>query len=414
MDRVILHCDLNNFYASVECLYNPEIRDKPVAVCGSQEDRHGIVLAKNCIAKKYGVQTGETIWQSKLKCPDLLVVPPRYHLYQHFSKLTRKIYERYTDQIESFGIDECWLDVTGSTRLFGSGERIAEEIRQTVKRELGLTLSIGVSFNKIFAKLGSDLQKPDAVTVISRNNYKNLVWPLPAGSLLYVGPATRRRLARIGIETIGQLAAASPELLSCQLGKWGEILWAFANGLDTSPVLKVDFQHPIKSIGNSITTRVDLKNDEEVKKTFYVLAESVAERLRKHNFKGFTVGIWVRDNSFYSETRQTKLESPTFLSTEIADKALELFKKNYDWQKRKPIRSLGIRMSDLVVADTAIQLSFYDDVEKNIKMESLEKSIDKIRQRFGSYAIQRAILLKEKNITKNSLVEDVSSFSYFR
>lgn len=207
-DRTILHCDMNNFYASVECLYNPALRGKPVAVGGDVEARHGIILAKNYEAKKYGVQTGEALWQAKQKCPGLTIVPPSFEKYLRFSRLAREIYGCYTDRIESFGLDECWLDLTGSERLFGGGKAVADKLRERIKFELGVTISVGVSHNKIFAKLGSDMKKPDATTVITRENYKDVVWPLPVSDLLFVGPATTRKLARYGIHTIGQLAQA--------------------------------------------------------------------------------------------------------------------------------------------------------------------------------------------------------------
>ena len=236
MDRVILHSDLNNFYASVECLYNPELQGKPVAVCGSQSSRHGIVLAKNYVAKAMGIKTGEVIWQAKQKCPGLIVVPPNFSLYLKFSRLATEIYRDYTDLIEPFGIDESWLDISSSAGLFGSGEKIAHEIRNRIKEEMGVTVSIGVSFNKVFAKLGSDLKKPDAVTIINQANFRQKIWPLPAKELLYVGRATSKKLDRVGISTIGAIAAAPREFLVNLLGKWGEALWVFANGYDVSIV----------------------------------------------------------------------------------------------------------------------------------------------------------------------------------
>jgi len=232
MERVILHSDLNGFYASVECLYNPAIRTKPVVVCGNVENRHGIILAKNELAKKFKIRTGEAIWQAKQKCPELVTVPPNFDRYMHFSRAAREIYNRYTDKVEAFGLDECWLDVSGSTKLFGCGEKLAKEIRTVIRDELGLTVSIGVSWNKIFAKLGSDIKKPDAQTVISKENYKKLAWELPASDLLYVGRSTAKKLANYCILTIGDIATTSPEIIKSMLGKWGETLWVFANGKD--------------------------------------------------------------------------------------------------------------------------------------------------------------------------------------
>jgi DNA polymerase-4 len=413
MDRVILHCDLNNFYASVECLYNPQLREYPVAVCGSQDLRHGIVLAKNYIAKKYGIITGEAIWQAKQKCPKLVVINPNYSLYLRFSREAREIYSRYSNLIESFGIDECWIDVSESTKLFGTGEKIADEIRKLIKNELGITASIGVSFNKIFAKLGSDLKKPDRVTVISRNNFKELVWSLNVGELLYVGRSTKRKLNRIGIMTIGDLANTSPNFLRVQLGKWGETLWSFANGMDNTEVTAIDCQETIKGIGNSMTTARDLVDIEDAKITLYVLAESVAERLRKHNLKGSTIQIYIRDNELSSIERQAKLLAPSFISGEIAKAALNIFIANWDWHN--PIRSLGIRATDLVTADTYMQLSLFDDQNKRPQLESLECIIDTIRKRFGHFSIQRAILLRDQALNANPIEDNViHPVSFFR
>lgn len=413
MERVILHCDLNSFYASVECLYNPAIRNKPVAVCGRQDLRHGIVLTKNQVAKKFGIITGEAIWQAKQKCPQLVVVNPNYSLYLRFSKEAQELYSRYTDQIESFGIDECWLDVTGSVGLFGSGEMIATEIRERMKQELGITVSVGVSFNKIFAKLGSDLKKPDAVTIIKKENYQQIVWPLPVEELLYVGRSTKRKLQNMAITTIGKLAAASPEALRKVLGKWGETLWVFANGLDETPVSKIGYESVIKGIGNSMTTPRDLLNIKDAKLLIYVLADSVAERLRKHNLKGRTVQIYIRDNSLFGLERQAKLPNCTFASGLIGEKALEIFQANYNWTK--PIRSLGVRVTDLVTADSNTQLSLFADYDKQLKLEALETSIDDIRRRFGHYAVQRGLLLTDSALNTNPVEENViHPISFFR
>jgi len=413
MEKVILHCDLNNFYASVECLYNPEIRGLPVAVCGSQDLRHGIVLAKNYVAKKFGIITGEAIWQAKQKCPNLVVVSPHYSLYLRFSRAAREIYAQYTNLIEAFGIDECWIDVTESTRLYGTGENIAHEIKDKIKNEMGITASIGVSFNKILAKLGSDLKKPDAVTCISRENFKRMIWPLPVEELLYVGRSTKKKLNKIGLMTIGDLANVSPSVVRNLLGKWGDTLWIFANGMDESPVTITDYQSTIKGIGNSMTTARDLTSNEDVLLTFYVLSESVAERLRKHNLKGTTIQIHVRDNELASIERQAKLINCSCISEEIAKKAMQIFCKHWHWQK--PIRSLGVRATDLVTADTYTQLSLLDDYTKRIRQESLENTIDKIRERFGHYSVQRALLLKDKALNSNPIEDNIiHPVSFFR
>ncbi len=413
MERVILHSDLNNFYASVECLYQPELRDKPVAVGGSVEHRHGIILAKNNSAKAFGIKTGEAIWQAKQKCPNLTVLPPNYDRYIRFSKLAREIYHDYTDKIEAFGIDENWLDVTDSTRLFGNGEEIAQEIRQRMLDETGITVSIGVSWNKIFAKLGSDLKKPNAVSVITPNDYKQKVWPLPAKELLYVGPSTWRKLSKIGLYTIGDIAEVSPNVLTGLLGKWGEYLWTFANGLDTTPVSLIGTESIIKGIGNSMTTPRDLETNEDVKMLFYVLAESVAERLRNHYFKGRTIQIHVRDKELVTIDRQAPLSTHTFVSSEIAEKAFDIFLKNWTWDK--PIRSIGVRVTDLIAADTYTQLSLFEDDNRRLKKELLESCIDEVRKRYGHYSTQRALMLKDKKLNANPIEENIIfPVSYFR
>lgn len=412
MSRVILHSDLNNFYASVECLYNPEIRDRPVAVCGSQSTRHGIVLAKNGLAKKFGVTAGDAVWEARSKCPGLVVVKPNYMQYLKFSMLVRKIYENYTNLIEAFGIDENWLDVTESTRLYGSGEQIANELRKKIEFELGITASVGVSFNKVFAKLGSDMKKPDATTVISEENYREKVWGLPAGDMIYVGPSTRRKLTNIGISTIGELAGAPPRFLERHFGQWGRTLWIFANGYDDSPVTRLDFQPNIKGVGNSLTTPHDLCDNYDVKILTYVLADSVAERLRRHHLKGRTVQIYIRSADLSFIERQGKLSHYTCVSSEIAEKALEIFGRSWDWSKT--IRTLGVRVTDVVTADRCGQISFFDD-EKRLRREQLESSIDNIRTRFGHYSVQRAVLLKSNGLNANPVEENViHPVSFFR
>ena len=285
MERVILHCDANAFYASVECLYTPSIRHRPVAVCGSVEERHGIVLTKNQVAKQFGVQTGEAIWQARQKCPDLICVPPDYALYIRFSRRMRRLYEEYSDRVESFGLDEAWIDLSTPGLTIRDGERIGHEIRLRVKHELGITVSVGVSFNKIFAKLGSDMKKPDAVTVISQDSFRDMVWPLPVGDLLFVGPATRRRLADMNVRTIGDLARFEAECLRSRLGKPGLMLKAYAAGLDRSPVMPADERMAIQSIGNSTTPPHDLETMADARCLYYLLAESVAARLRQEGLR---------------------------------------------------------------------------------------------------------------------------------
>jgi DNA polymerase-4 len=412
MSRTILHVDLNNYYASVECLYRPEIRDKPVIVCGDVEARHGIILAKNYIAKALGVKTGEAIWEAKQKCPGLVLVRADFSKYLRFSRLARKIYEEYTDKVEAFGIDECWLDISGTEKIFGSSSEIADTIRQRLRDELGLTGSVGVSWNKIFAKLGSDMKKPDATTIITADNFHDKVWPLPVGELLHVGRSTRRKLQNRAIYTIGDLAKRDVYSLRLLLGAWGETLHSFANGIDSAPVRLTGESSIIKSVGNSTTTLRDLVNNEDVKLIIYVLAESVAARLRKHGFKCRTVSISVRGNDLISFERQGKLSVPTFLSGDIAQKAMELFKANYRWDK--PIRSLGVRGSDLVTADGHIQIDLFDN--SKIDAETLAITVDNLHERFGHYSVQRCAMLLDRKLTGFNPKEDhvIHPVSYYK
>lgn len=411
-ERVILHSDLNNFYASVECLYHPEYRGKPLAVLGDPEARHGIVLAKNYEAKAFGVQTGDPMWMARKKCPDIVFVPPHYDLYMKHSKLIRDIYSEYTDKVEPYGLDECWLDVTNSTMLFGSGEDIANEIRKRVKFELGVSVSVGVSFNKIFAKLGSDLKKPDATTVIESNRFKEIVWPLHVKELLYVGLATHAKLKRKGIFTIGDLANSNPENLRFWLGKMGVVLWQFANGLDTSPVSNIGAKSLIKTVGNSTTAPKDLMTDEDIKITLMVLSESVSARLREYDFICRTVQIGIRDNELEWIERQGKLEISNRTAKSIFELAFSLFKKHTNG---KPIRSLSVRACDLEPVDF-VQLSLLPDVAQLQKQEELEAAMDSLRNRFGHFSVQKGIMLCDTELSnlnpKNDhIIHPMSFFS---
>lgn len=388
-ERVILHSDLNNFYASVECVHTPSIRNSPVVVGGDEEQRHGIVLAKNYIAKRTGICTGETLWQARKKCPGLVVVPPNYPLYLRYAKLARQVYASFTNRIEPFGLDEAWLDVSGD-----NGVLVADEIRSRIKQELGVTVSVGVSYNKIFAKLASDIKKPDATTLISSDNYREVAWPLPVESLLYVGRATKQKLRSYGIFTIGGLAAMPEAVLRGLFGKVGHVLHSFANGLDESPVMRVDEESLIKSVGNSTTTPRDLTCDEDVKVILFVLCESVCARLREHGFLCRTVAISIRDNELFRFERQTKLESPSHISSEIANTAMRLFRQNYIWLK--PIRSIGVRCTDLISENSPFQLSIFDDEDDRQKQAALDKTMDLLRRRFGHFCIQRASVLADK------------------
>lgn len=390
MARNILHCDMNNFYASVECMLDPSLKKYPVAVCGSVEERHGIVLAKNYKAKAFNVQTGDAVWQAKEKCKDLVIVPPHYEEYIKYSRLARNVYERYTDQVEPYGMDECWLDITGTEMLFGSPERVANEIRETMKFELGLTISVGVSFNKIFAKLGSDMKKPDAVKVIAKETFREKIWGLPAADLLGVGRATQRVLNNYGIRTIGELANTNPDFLRSQLGKNGVALWNYANGNDLSLVAQKDFVSPVKSVGHGITTVKDLDTSEQVWLVFLELTQDIGHKLRVHGLSAEGVAIHIRDNTLYTKQWQTKIELPTQSPMIIAKRAFQLFEERYIW--RNPIRSITIQAINLVPQDTPRQIGLFMDMEKIEKLEKLEKCIETIRERFGKDSIRNGAL----------------------
>lgn len=394
-NRVILHSDMNSYYASVETLLNPALRGKAVAVCGATEERHGIVLAKSELAKKAGVKTGMVNYEAKQCCPDLILVPPQYDQYLKYSRLAHEIYYRYTDLVEPYGMDECFLDVTGSG-IFGTGMEIAEQIRAATRKELGLTVSVGVSFNKVFAKLGSDMKKPDAITQITEENFKEKVWPLPASDLLYVGRATDTKLAKYGIHTIGQLAATDPELLRSWFGVNGLKLWQYANGADTSRVMHKDFVSPVKSIGHGITCTADLENEEEVQKVMLELSQDVGHRLRVHGLAATGVAVYVRGNDLFGLQFQCKLPFKTQLPCEIGKAGYELFRKRYHWNT--DVRAVCIRAIDLVPQNDDEQLSMFVDTAKRDRRARLEDTVESLRGRFGKHAITYAMLLGDLKI----------------
>ncbi len=401
MERQILHIDCNKFYASVECFLHPELKDKPVAVGGSEESRHGIILTKNEIASKYNLVVGEPLWKARQKCPDLIVIPPSFPTYIEFSKKVRNILEDYTDLIEPFGLDESWIDVTGD--WYKSGREIAFEIKERVKKEVGITVSAGVSFNKVFAKLGSDYRKPDAITVISKKNYKNIVWPLKCSDMIMIGRATSKKLGFYGIHTLGQLANSDEAFLKKILGKNGVMLKRYANGQDDAPVRHKDIEREVKSIGNATTTPRDLVTNEDVKIIFSVLAESVARRMRDLNLKGTTLSIYVRDKELESFTRQCKMKAPTNVVIEIIDSAMKLFIDNYDW--KLPIRSLGISMTDFDY-DEIIQFDISKSIEKREKLEKIDTAVDALKDRYGNFCIQRGTQLVDSELSHFNPYDD--------
>lgn len=397
-DRTILHSDLNSFYASVEIRNNPTLADKPVAVGGDEQARHGIVLAANPLAKQYGIRTAETLWSARRKCLDLVIVPTHFDEYHRFSQAVRQIYLDYTSQIEPMSLDEAFLDVTGSRELFGDGETIAQTIRTRVKEELGLTVSIGVSFNKIFAKLGSDYKKPDAVTIFSRENYQELVWPQPVGNLLYVGKATAAKLAGIGIHTIGELAAADPAALQMLLGRMGPTLHDYANGRDETPVAEYVNREQAKSIGNMITAPRDIRTPADADLVLWPLCENVAHRLRRHGMCAGSVSLYIRDIQLVTHTRQCQLTPPTWLARELMEHARGLLARHYKW--KLPIRTLGVTAGDLVPADqVSLQLDLDGTAEKRDKFERIERAMDGLKDRYGSAAVRRGTELLDPKLS---------------
>lgn len=387
-DRMILHCDLNNFFASVSLLYNPTIKSQPVAVCGDKENRHGIILAKNEIAKRYGVKTAEPIFEAKNKCPDLVLLPPLMEKYHEFSKKAHRIYERYTDLIEPFGIDECWLDVTGSTVLFGNGEEIADKIRKDIKKELGITISVGVSFNKVFAKLGSDMKKPDAVTVINRENYKQKVWSLPASDFLFVGKRTNDKLKSNGINTIGDIAACNEATMQHLLGKNGIELLQNARGEDTSPVIPYSQNHKPKSIGRSTTTGKDFSNNDEVWRAFLTFAEEISDTLHKKSLYAGGVQVHIRTSSLSVKEFSLSFSDAVNSSLTLAKRGFDLFLKNYSFGE--PLRSVGLRAINLKEgSDSAVQQDIFGESNIDLETEKIDDSIYELKQKFGKSIIKR-------------------------
>ena len=395
--RVILHSDLNNFFASVEIALNPALAGKPLIVCGDPKERHGIVLAKNEEAKRYGIKTAETVYSALKKCPDVQMVGSHMHEYKKYSRKVVEIYGRYTDKIEEMSIDECALDMTESTFLFGSGREIAEKIRADVKRELGLTVSVGVSFNKVFAKLASEMKKPDAVTEVSEDNYKDIVWKLPVGDLLFVGKSTAETLHKIGVHTIGDLALADEDLLGKYLGKRGRQLRVYARGEDDEPVKWEKKKEDLKSIGNSTTLPKDITDREAVKRWLFALSESVAGRLRAADVgKANTVHIVVRDERLQDTTCQVKVK-PTMLCGDIAKAAYDLFCRRFPIGTR--VRMLGVTVSgfDYHVEQMSLD-AFLEDGEKYEKRERAESAVAKLRDKYGYATVQRGLVLEDEKL----------------
>lgn len=401
MERTILHCDCNAFYASVETVLDPSLSKGPMAVCGDPASRHGIILAKNEQAKRYGVKTAETIWQAQRKCPDLRLVAPHRQEYVRFSRAANELYQQYTDLVEPFGIDESFLDVTGSRHLFGDGCKIAGELRGRMKSELGLTISVGVSFNKAFAKLGSDYKKPDATTLISRENQKEIVWPLPVSDLLYVGRKAREKLHLLGIETIGDLAQFDQTVLHQVLGKLGDTISTYARGEDREPVQSFYAGHDVKSVGNGMTFAHNLTDPEEIHVQVMALCDQVASRVRKHGRKFHTVQVLIRDPEFHNITRQTTMDTATDSTRILTQTSLALIAAH--WKRGKPIRMITVTAANLVERENASeQLSLFDtgDAVRRRKQEKLDRTVDMLRGKFGRDIVRYGAAVKPGSLLK--------------
>lgn len=405
MHRTILHCDLNNFYASVECLHNPSLVGKAVAVCGDPEKRGGIVLAKSEEAKKHGVKTGDVIWEAQQKCPNLVIVSTNHANYSKYAKMVRDIYCRYTDKVETFGSDECWLDVTHSLKLLGkNGKEIADELRAVVKSELGLTISVGVSFTKTFAKLGSDYKKPDATTEITADNFRDFVWNMPIGNLLNVGKKSKVLFEKLNVKTIGDLAKFDTAILRSHIGINAKYLINAAKGEETNEVTSYDYARVVKSVGNGTTVPRDLVTLKEARQVIYLLCEEVAYRMRKKGFKAFTVSLSIKDTEMHWVAAQESIKEPTNSVRTLLEVSEKIFDKL--WNK-KPIRALRVCASNLTT-DKRVQLRLFHDEQGDKDFNSISEKIygasedkndklsgvfDSVRRKYGTGAINYGMLL---------------------
>ena len=397
-EPIILHCDINHYYAQIEEMRYPHLRDVAMAVGGNEMSRHGIILAKNDIAKTYQIKTGESLREAYQKCPDLVVIPPDFPTYLYYSEKVKDIYRRYSDRVEEFGIDEAWVDVSESIHLFGSGMEIARSIQKSVIEEVGLTISIGISFNKVFAKLGSDLVKPSGIVMIGKEQYQSIVWPLAIDTLFYVGKATKAKLHQLQIETIGELACHDVGDIRGKLGKMGELIWWFANGVNVSEVALSGKQDEVKSVGNSITTAKNMENLEDARIVLFVLAESIASRLRQKGLKGKTIAVSYRTSKLQTFQSQKKIEQLTDISEEILETAYELLKKHYAFQE--PLRSIGISVSHLRNDQGYSQIHLFRDEVKREKDEKLDIAMQAIRRKYGFEKIKRCCLEMDRTLTK--------------
>lgn len=391
--RVVLHVDLNNFFASVECANSddPTLKQKPVAVCGDAENRHGIILAKNEIAKLYGVKTAETINDAKKKCPQLVLLSAHYELYMRYSRAARQIYLRYTDRVEPFGMDEAWLELTGCPDVYGiaDGKRVADKIRAVVKEELGVTVSVGVSDNKVFAKLGSDHKKPDATTVFSPSEYP-FIRTLPVSEVLYAGRSTTAKLRRFGITTIGELADKDECFVKSMLGKNGSMLRRFCRGEDTSPVAFFGSAPDAKSVGNSTTPPKDITGFFDAKLILSSLCDTVCTRLREENLKCRGIRMYFRDTQLHGFERQMQLGFSTSSAKDLLAFSCRLLAESVDLSKT-PLRSIGVCAIQLSPASIEAQMSLFEDTDG--KKDIIDKTVDNLRRRFGASKISNALSL---------------------
>lgn len=406
MDRIIAHVDANSFYASVELLSRPELRDKPVAVCGDPQARHGIILAKNEPAKAFGVRTAEAIWMARQKCPDLILLPSHFPLYHDYSQRLRQIYDTYSDRVEAFGLDECWIDLTHDTLSFDDGVRLCDSLRERVYRETGLTVSIGVSFNKVFSKLGSDMKKPNALTALPLSDMRRKIWPLPVGTLLFAGPRTVERMHNLNIRTIGDLALAQENLIRQHFGKSGLMLQRYALGKDDAPVTREDMSSPVKSIGNSTTTSRDLETLDDVRYILTVLSEQVSTRLREHGLKASCLSLSVRTPQLISHSAQMRLPCATTVCGDLYNTAMQLFMRRFATQL--PLRSIGINCSALVPRDEPVQMDLLGDTRAQLTRESFEDIMDDLRHRYGPSALTHARTLLGKDSFLPTDVEEAT------
>lgn len=396
--RTIFHADINHCYAQIEEMKSPKLREVPMAVGGHEETRHGIILAKNDLAKKCGIKTGETLREAYEKCPELLILPPDYDAYIYYTGKVKDIYRRYSDQVEGFGLDEAWTDYTDSAHLFGNAEDMAAFIQKQVLEETGLTVSIGVSWNKAFAKLGSDMKKPYGLTIITPENYRQKVWPLPVEDLLYVGPASAHKLHRRAISTIGDLACYPVRYLKENMGVAGEVIWSFANGMDPGIVQKQDYSVPIKSAGNSMTLIHDVHSLEELRPVYYVLCECVASRLRDAGMEGNVVSVCLRSAGLDWFMRQMKIPEYTDVSDEVMKAAMHIVEESYDFSQ--PLRAAGVSVSGLRPLQHHRQLSLFEDAEDHDKDRILDQTADLIREKYGFYSLRRACTLIDRPLSE--------------